>query len=302
MKTIKASLFFAICFLITACRSPQPGQSALLFQPKAYLGPARGVKIECAVLNPGPGIFRSDQAFHGKMHLQNADGDPQASLEVIRLDALSPGEMAHPLRWEGALAPGTYYLIWGAAGYGSETLTFSIPEANPIASDQSSPRQPELSQVYQAAGGVFFNLPADWVHQPLETRGYPEDWPVQESVIFFPRAWADRFQHTGPPDPSAPPAVPPLTLEIFKGDAEQFRRVYVEPVKQSILTSSTLEIKREAAGEERFQQIRYILADPNDPERRLVLTDNLNGFPERAVENPEISQIIPVIISSLHCE
>jgi hypothetical protein len=128
--------------------------------------------------------------------------------------------------------------------------------------------------------------------------GTPDDWPIEQVVIFYPQAWADRFEHSGPPDPDAPPAIPTLSLEICVGSEEQFRRAYVAPDRSETLTINGIDAVREEIGTGKYVIVRYVFQDPGNSDVRVVLVDNFSGFTDRAAEHPEIVERIPVVIAT----
>jgi len=150
--------------------------------------------------------------------------------------------------------------------------------------------------------GFQLGFPQDWTFKEMETEGpgVPEDWPLERNVILFPEAWAERFEGTGgPPDPNAPPAAPPVIVEVYVGTAEQFRRAYPQPTVEEALEINGLEVVHEVdvvSGE--IQLNRYVFQDPDDETVRVVLTDNYAGFAERRQGNPEITGLIPVMMGT----
>ncbi len=148
--------------------------------------------------------------------------------------------------------------------------------------------------------GFRLAYPQDWMNKDLNPQGAgtPDDWPIEQVVIFYPQAWADRFEHSGPPDPDAPPAIPTLSLEICVGSEEQFRRAYVAPDRSETLTINGIDAVREEIGTGKYVIVRYVFQDPGNSDVRVVLVDNFSGFTDRAAEHPEIVERIPVVIAT----
>lgn len=150
--------------------------------------------------------------------------------------------------------------------------------------------------------GFQLKIPQDWTLKEMATDGpgVPEDWPLQYSVIFFPQAWAERFEQTGgPPDPSAPPAVPAVSLEVYVGPLEQFRRAHPEPTVEEGLDVNGLKAVREVeVVSDEVRLIRYVFQDPEDEAVRVVLNDNYGGFPERRAAEPEVGDLISVVVGT----
>lgn len=117
-------------------------------------------------------------------------------------------------------------------------------------------------------------------------------------VILYPQAWADRFEHSGPPDPDAPPAVPALSVEVCVGFEEQFRRAYVEPDRSETQTINGIEVVREETGTGEYVTVQHVFQDPANPDVRVVLVDNFSKFTDRAAEYPDIVELIPAIITT----
>ena len=138
------------------------------------------------------------------------------------------------------------------------------------------------------------------MHKELQAQGagVPDDWPVKRVVIFYPQSWADRFEHSGPPDPDAPPAIPALSLEVCVGSEEQFRRAYVEPDRSEALTINDVEAVREETGTGEYVTVQYVLQSPANPDVRVVLIDNFSGFADRATEHPDIVERITTIVAT----
>jgi hypothetical protein len=129
--------------------------------------------------------------------------------------------------------------------------------------------------------------------------GVPEDWPILQSVIFFPQAWADRFEQSGPPDPEAPPAFAVVSLEVCVGTMDQFRRVYPRPIGEQTLDINGITAVREAeALTAQGGLIHYVFQHPQDEDARMVLNDALNGFSGRVQEYPELAALIPDIVAT----
>jgi hypothetical protein len=150
--------------------------------------------------------------------------------------------------------------------------------------------------------GFQVSIPQDWTFKEMETEGpgVPEDWPLERNVILFPEAWAERFEKTGgPPDPNAPPAAPPVILEVYVGTKEQFRRAYPEPTVEEELEINGLKAVHELeVVSDEVQLMRYVFQDLDDETVRVVLTDNYAGFVERREGNPEITDLIQVVIGT----
>lgn len=146
-----------------------------------------------------------------------------------------------------------------------------------------------------------FKIPQDWMYKELQTQGpgVPEDWPVVRSVVFYPQAWAERFEGSGPPDPEAPPAIAIVSLEVCVGPMDQFRRVYPRPMSQQTLEIDGIAAVREAeALSGQAGMARYVFQHPGDAEVRVVLLDAINGFPDRVEAYPGLAVLIPQVVGT----
>jgi hypothetical protein len=150
--------------------------------------------------------------------------------------------------------------------------------------------------------GFRLRIPQDWTYKEMQTDGpgVPEDWPLERSVAFFPQAWAERFEQSGPPDPNAPPTFPALSVEVYAGSMEQFRRANMEPTTSEELVINGNEVIREIEViDDEHQIIRSVFQHPDREDVRIVLLDVLTGFRDRLEENNEVAALIPHIVATL---
>jgi hypothetical protein len=203
-------------------------------------------------------------------------------------------ELTVPL--EGvALDRELYYTVYAWAETDDSTrVSFPFDLEGPPAAAEDWPLFTD--EVY----GFRLAYPQDWTTQELEAvgAGMPDDWPVQRVVIFYPQAWADRFNQSGPPDPSAPPAIPTLSLEVCVGPEEQFRRAYIEPDRSETLTIGGLQAVREQVGTGDYVSVQYVFQHPENPELRVVVIDNYSGFTDRAAEHPDLVELISAVVAT----
>jgi hypothetical protein len=162
---------------------------------------------------------------------------------------------------------------------------------------------PTSEQLFRDEGyGFQLAYPQDWTFKALEAKGpgVPEDFPIERVVQFFPQAWAEALNSSGPPDPTQPPVVAPLTLEVCVGPDEAFRRAYPAPAtSESVdVNGMTMVVERDQLGEQ-IQLVRYVFQDPLDPALRVVLTDYLSGFPERAAGNEALIALLGQMVSTV---
>lgn len=150
--------------------------------------------------------------------------------------------------------------------------------------------------------GFRLGYPADWKYkvQEMGGSGMPDDWPVKAALIFFPEELAEAMNHEGPPDPNAPPAIPPFSVEVVVGSMEALRRVYPEPGRTDegmVINGASVVVERDTY--EDFNTVRYIATHPGDPNVRVVLLDVISGFKDRAAANPEAIEVIRRAVSTL---
>ena len=189
----------------------------------------------------------------------------------------------------------TSYTVYAWAETDDSTrVSFPFDLAGPPAPTDNWPVFSDETYGFQLA------YPGDWTYKDLDAQGagMPDDWPVERVVIFYPQAWAERFERSGPPDPDAPPAIPALSLEVCIGSEEQFRRAYVEPDRSETLTINGIEMVREESGSGEYVTVQYVFQNPANPDVRVVLVDNLSKFTDRAAEYPDIVDLIPTIVAT----
>ncbi|MFO7741722.1 MAG: hypothetical protein R6X31_05335 [Anaerolineae bacterium] len=149
--------------------------------------------------------------------------------------------------------------------------------------------------------GFQLRIPSDWTYKEMETKGpgVPEDWPLEQSVAFFPQAWAERFEQSGPPDPNAPPAIPVPSVEVYVGSMEQFRRAIMEPTASEELEIHGTEAVREVEVVDNERQlIRYVFQHPGRKDVRIVLVDALTGFKDRVEANGEVAELLSHVVAT----
>jgi hypothetical protein len=179
----------------------------------------------------------------------------------------------------------------------TSVLTEEMQAPPAVASDR-----PEGWPVYQDETYDFsFSYPPDWSVQEVlvDGPGTPDDWPIVQTLLVLPSEWAAQLEHKGPPDPTRPPVVAPLHVEVCLGPQAQYQRAYAEPDQRE-----TLEINGFAVNVERdvlSEQItlkRYVFTHPQDSELRVVLSDMLTGFKERVQGNEAVAEWMPLIVGT----
>jgi hypothetical protein len=113
-------------------RSPVDGRQATFPDPTltdpiaAVTESERGINIEMGVANRSQERLEEQEPFAGHWQLLNRAGQIRAEGYMHRLGRLEPGEARSPLHWEGELAEGSYWLLWGAPAIGATVTRFEI--------------------------------------------------------------------------------------------------------------------------------------------------------------------------------
>ena len=149
--------------------------------------------------------------------------------------------------------------------------------------------------------GFAFAYPSGWMTKslPIQGPGMPDDWPIVQTVMLFPAAWADRFEQTGPPSPDAPPSYPAAMVEVIAGSEAQLRRVYPEPARSESADHNGYTLMTEVDSvNEKIQLIRYVIQHPGNPELWIVISDAVSGFSDRVAGNEEVAATVLPIVES----
>lgn len=155
-------------------------------------------------------------------------------------------------------------------------------------------------QVFEEeAYGFQLRIPANWTYKEMQTEGpgVPDDWPLVRSLAFFPQAWAERFERSGPPDPDAPPAIPVPSVEVYVGSVDQFRRAVMEPTaSKEVEINGTQAVREVEIVDNDRQLIRYVFQHPDREDVRIVLVDALTGFKDRVEANGEVAELLSNVV------
>jgi hypothetical protein len=175
--------------------------------------------------------------------------------------------------------------VWG-------TATMAPGDVAPAGEDAGT----EWISLQDDAFGFALRYPATWTLKDLPTHGpgVPEDFPIQRVTMLFPLSMAQTLE--GPPDPTGPPAVPPLYLEVCVGPEEQFRRAYAETGESETTVLNGLEV---TVGRDTIPQgtiIRYVFRHPENEELRVIFQDALSGVPERVEGREDAARIAQEIL------
>jgi energy-coupling factor transporter ATP-binding protein EcfA2 len=82
------------------------------------------------------------------------------------------------------------------------------------------------------------------------------------------------------------------------GPAEQFRRVYPEPMQAETTESNGLPLTVEKDTYETMTMARYVFVSPADPTLHVVITNQMTGWPDRVAGNEAIAELVPQILQA----
>jgi hypothetical protein len=174
-----------------------------------------------------------------------------------------------------------------------------ISDIEPVdAAGQHPAAGPDAEVIAAGDYGFSFAVPAGWVAQPVQMGGpgMPDDWPVVQMWQVMPVAVAEQMAaQSGPPDPQAPPIVPPFSVEVVAGDQAAFDRVYVTAAATETATygDKSVTVQQEQPG-----VTRYVMRHPNDPELWIVVIDWVTGFPGREGLAEAAAPVLPSLLAS----
>ncbi len=180
----------------------------------------------------------------------------------------------------------------------------TLPQVAPSASTEQDAGQTANWQTFQDMEyGYTLRYPQDWAYQELSVTGpgMPDDFPIQRMLIFFPAAMAESLGNEGggPPDPNQPPVIAPLHLQVCLGDETELRRAFSEPTTvETREVNGTPMVYEESAITAEIAEIRYIFQHPHNPDLRVVFSDAMTGFPERAAGSETVMTTMQLILST----
>jgi hypothetical protein len=134
MKTKLLSALTAMALLaLVGCAvipGPTPEAAKLRLKVKVTMDADGEAVLRFGAYNMGPAGFPGDEDFTGEWRLIDEAGGLRASGTLTIMGIVGAGEIAFPIKWEGKLLPGAYTLTWGAPGYGSTVVDFTVVEQN----------------------------------------------------------------------------------------------------------------------------------------------------------------------------
>lgn len=118
--------------LVGCATSPEPTPEAagLHLEVRVNMDVNGEVVLRFGAHNTGPADFLGDEDFVGKWELTDEAGALRASGSLTKMGLLGSGKTAFPAEWKSELVPGAYTLTWGAPGYGSTVVDFTVVERN----------------------------------------------------------------------------------------------------------------------------------------------------------------------------
>lgn len=126
-----AALAIAIFTILSGCISvreevptPTPGGPLVTFVARVKTTADDKVWIEYGIHNGG-GPQPADNDFAGRLELHGPQG-LRAAVDAHQRGRLLGGQYTPLGSWESRLAPGKYEIIWGAPGYGSTRVVFTL--------------------------------------------------------------------------------------------------------------------------------------------------------------------------------
>ena len=125
---LMVSLFAMMTMPMSCGVFGEPGAPSLAFQAPMNVDSGQRFHVSLGVENLGGTPFRRYDAFNGAMTLRGDEGTEVGRIQVSTLWELAPGEAAWPAAYASKLPAGAYQLTWGAPGYGSVTVDFTIVE------------------------------------------------------------------------------------------------------------------------------------------------------------------------------
>lgn len=120
----------SVIVIISASCGPlsEPETSRLAFEAAMNVDSEERFHVSLGVRNLGDARFRAYDAFNGKMELRDSTGAEAGRISLATLWELAPGNAGWPAAYASKLPAGAYQLTWGAPGYGSVTVDFTIVE------------------------------------------------------------------------------------------------------------------------------------------------------------------------------
>jgi hypothetical protein len=137
--------------------------------------------------------------------------------------------------------------------------------------------------------GFQMCFPADWAYEDLPPAPAGMEVPegmqaLKRVLVLAPQGWDG--------------VAPPVNVEVVVGDDEAFRWLYVPPTSSEMLDINGYAVVREIEDIGGVRVIRTIFVSPADENVRVVVTDYISGFPERADGHEDVIGLIQQILNT----
>jgi len=148
----------------------------------------------------------------------------------------------------------------------------------------------EWQVVTDETHGFRVRLPQDWTCEDVPPAPAGMETPegmkaLQHTLIVQPKGWDG--------------VAPPLNVEVTVGTTEEFERLYPPPTATESLDVNGNPVTRATEELGTVSIIHYIFHSPTDESTRVVLTDYISGFPERAQGHEDVLGTIQGILSTV---
>jgi hypothetical protein len=137
--------------------------------------------------------------------------------------------------------------------------------------------------------GFQVRFPEDWTYEDvppvLPGMEVPEGMKALKRVLTFePEDWDG--------------VASPLNVEVTEGTAEEFGWMYAPATSTENLEVNDCAVVRATEDLGEVQVVRYIFQSPTEENVRIVVTDFISGFPERAEGHEDVVEIVQQVLST----
>lgn len=146
--------------------------------------------------------------------------------------------------------------------------------------------------------GFQIAYPPGWGFMDLPVHNPGMDGPptvIERLVIFYPQDWEERLKPGGPPDPSVD-SYPAFNIQVCVGTLEAYRREFMALEASETIEVNGLSMLHEWDTRDDYNIAQYVYQHPTNDELRVTVTDPVSGFSQRAGENEEIVDLIPLVV------
>ena len=177
-------------------------------------------------------------------------------------------------------------VICGEAGTGEGEPPAGLPGPAPADDGELAGWQVLFDEEY----GFQVRYPEDWAYEDIPPvppgMEVPEGMKALKRVLTFaPQGWDG--------------VAPPVNVEVTEGTEEEFTRVYVSPTSTESLEIGGHTVVKAVEESGGVRVVRYVFQSPTDGAVRVVVTDYISGFPERAEGHEDVIEIVQQILSTV---